>query len=463
MSGFRIIAALAWLGAMAYAQGDAYMEKEDMKAPRREFSPYANRGFPANVYFGDTHLHTSLSIDAGSFGNRLGMEQAYRFCRGEEVNSSGGFRARMGRPLDFVVIADHSDGMGFHAMLVRGDPIVMEQEVGRRWHKMINAGGQSAVEATLEMINLFSQGKIPWRLNDSKLMRPVWDSVVKVAEEYNEPGKFTALIGYEWTSLVKGNNLHRVVIYRDGGDRALRVLPFTNTDSSDPEELWKALAAYEQKTGGRVLAIPHNGNLSNGLMFDLQTLSGGAITKEYAQKRVHWERLCESTQIKGDGEAHPYLSPDDEFADYETWDLGNLDLSQAKTRDMLIGEYARSGLKRGLEFARKLGVNPCRGRELLRQALRGRAVARARGSRHPGRQGGQDLRLADGFLRLRRRLGLREHSRGTLRRHASPGDLRHDRLAHAGPLLRWLGLRTRRRAEPAARQGRIRQGRSDGR
>jgi hypothetical protein len=343
---------------VAYAQGDAYMEKKDMEAPRREFSPYANRGFPTNVYFGDTHLHTSLSIDAGSFGNRLGMAEAYRFCRGEEVSSSGGFRARMGRPLDFVVIADHSDGMGFHAMLVRGDPIVMEQEVGRRWHKMINAGGQSAVEATLELINLFSQGKIPWRLNDPKLMRPVWDSVVKAAEEYNEPGKFTALIGYEWTSLVKGNNLHRVVIYRDDGDRALRVLPFTNADSSDPEELWKALAAYEKETGGRVLAIPHNGNLANGLMFDLKTLSGGEITKEYAAKREHWERLYESTQIKGDGEAHPYLSPDDEFADYETWDLGNLDMSQAKTKDMLAGEYLRSGLKRGLEFTRKLGINP---------------------------------------------------------------------------------------------------------
>ncbi|MHC4342484.1 MAG: DUF3604 domain-containing protein, partial [Planctomycetota bacterium] len=320
----EIAIALVVFGTVAYAQGDAYMEKKDMEAPRREFSPYANRGFPTNVYFGDTHLHTSLSIDAGSFGNRLGMAEAYRFCRGEEVSSSGGFRARMGRPLDFVVIADHSDGMGFHAMLVRGDPIVMEQEVGRRWHKMINAGGQSAVEATLELINLFSQGKIPWRLNDPKLMRPVWDSVVKAAEEYNEPGKFTALIGYEWTSLVKGNNLHRVVIYRDDGDRALRVLPFTNADSSDPEELWKALAAYEKETGGRVLAIPHNGNLANGLMFDLKTLSGGEITKEYAAKREHWERLYESTQIKGDGEAHPYLSPDDEFADYETWDLGNL-------------------------------------------------------------------------------------------------------------------------------------------
>ncbi|MHC4451987.1 MAG: DUF3604 domain-containing protein [Planctomycetota bacterium] len=358
MHGLRSAAAIALLSTIVCAQGDAYMEKKDMRAPGKEFSPYANRGFPTRVFFGDTHLHTSLSVDAGSFGNRLGMEQAYRYCRGEELTSSTGLRSRLGRPLDWVVIADHSDGMGFHAMLVHGDPIVMEQELGRRWNKMINAGGESAVNATLEMIGAFSQGTLPWKFNDPKLMRPVWDKVVKTAEKYNEPGKFTTLIGYEWTSLVKGNNLHRVVVYRDGAERSGRVLPFTNTDSSDPEQLWKALEAYERKTGGRVLAIPHNGNLSNGLMFDTKTVSGGAITPEYARKREHWERIYESTQIKGDGEAHPYLSPDDEFADYENWDLGNLDMSQAKAEHMFAGEYARSGLKRGLEFAVKFGVNP---------------------------------------------------------------------------------------------------------
>jgi hypothetical protein len=189
-------------------------------------------------------------------------------------------------------------------------------------------------------------------------MKPIWDEIVEAAETYNDPGKFTALIGYEWTSLVRGNNLHRVVVYRDGGDKTLRTLPFTLADSADPEDLWKALAAYEELTGGQVLAIPHNGNLSNGLMFDVKTLSGKKITKAYASQRQRWEPLYETTQIKGDGEAHPLLSPDDEFADYETWDLGNLDMSKAKTDDMLPGEYLRSGLKRGLEFEQKLGVNP---------------------------------------------------------------------------------------------------------
>jgi len=357
MSGLGIVAVLALTATMTYAQ-DAYMEKKDMKAPRKEFSPYVNRAFPTKVFFGDTHLHTSLSMDAALFGNRLDLDAAYRFCRGEQVRTSGGYQARLGRALDFVVIADHSDGMGFFTLVANGDPIIMEKEIGRKWHAAFKSGGQPAVDATLELINLFSQGKFPWPTNDPQLSRPVWEKMVKTAEQYNEPGKFTAFLGYEWTSLVKGNNLHRVVIYRDDGDLAGRVLPFTNADSSDPEKLWDALGAYEQKTGGRVLAIPHNGNLSNGLMFDLKTLSGGAITAEYAKRRQHWERLYESTQIKGDGEAHPFLSPDDAFADYETWDLGNLDMSQAKTKDMLVGEYARSGLKRGLEFKAKLGVNP---------------------------------------------------------------------------------------------------------
>ena len=341
------------------AQTDAYLEKEAMRPPRKnEFSPYANRRFPTRVYFGDTHLHTALSMDAGTFGNRLGPEEAYRFCRGEEVTSSTGFRARLGRPLDFVVIADHSDGMGFFTMFAEGDPLIMDRDQGRRWHRAINQGGQASVDAALEIITTFSQGKFPWPTNDPDMMKPVWDRCVKLADKYNEPGKFTALIGYEWTSLVRGNNLHRVVIYRDGAEKAGRVLPYTLGDSADPEDLWKALAAYEEKTGGQVLAIPHNGNLSNGLMFDVETLSGGPITRGYAAQRQRWEPLYETTQIKGDGETHPLLSPDDEFADYETWDLGNLDMSQAKTNAMLPGEYLRSGLKRGLEFEQQLGINP---------------------------------------------------------------------------------------------------------
>jgi hypothetical protein len=326
---------------------------------KKEFSPYARRGYPTRVYWGDTHLHTALSTDAGAFGNRLGMEEAYRFARGEEVTSATGVRAKLSRPLDFLVISDHSDAMGFFPRIYAGDPYLMQHEKGRRWNQLINSGGQDAVTAAIEMIDSFSRGEFPWKPNDPKMMRPVWDDVIAAAEKYNDPGTFTAFIGYEWTSLTPpGNNMHRVVIFRDDGDKASQVLPYTATDSIDPEDLWKNLAAYEGKTGGQVLAIAHNGNLSNGMMFAVETLSGKRLDRDYAERRQRWEPLYEVTQIKGDGEAHPFLSPDDEFADYETWDAGNLNLSEMKTNEMLEYEYARGALKVGLEQADKLGVNP---------------------------------------------------------------------------------------------------------
>jgi len=318
-----------------------------------------------NLYWGDTHLHTEYSFDAGSFGNRLGPEEAYVFAKGGAVQSSNGvdadgnpLMAQLHEPLDFIVVSDHSDGLGFFQEVLEGSERVLANPETKRWSEMINSGGADAVDATIEMIGRFSQDDMPINPNNPEVMRKVWDSIVANAEENNEPGKFTAFIGYEWTSLVGGNNLHRVVIFKDGADKAGKLLPYTMGDSPDPEDLWQYMADYEAQSGGDVLAIPHNGNLSNGIMFDVETLSGGEITREYAETRQKWEPIYESTQIKGDGEAHPLLSPDDEFADYETWAFGNLDVSVAKTPDMLPGEYMRSALKRGLEFEDKLGVNP---------------------------------------------------------------------------------------------------------
>ena len=320
------------------------------------YSPYAGRNYPTRVLWGDTHLHTMLSMDAGAFGNRLGLDDAYRFTKGEEVISSSGQQVRLSRPLDWLVIADHSDGMGVFTMMLNQDPEIMQYPDGRRWSSMVREG--RGAEAAMELIGKFSQGTLEWSSADPEMMKPVWQQVVEAAERHNDPGKFTALIGYEWTSLIRGNNLHRVVIYRDNGDKAIQTLPYTNDDSSDPEDLWNALQAYEDKTGGSVLAIPHNGNLSNGMMFSPRRVNGKKLDKAYAQRRQQWEPLYEATQIKGDSEAHPFLSPDDEFADYETWAFGNLDLSEKKTNDMLQYEYARSGLKQGLEYQDKLGVNP---------------------------------------------------------------------------------------------------------
>ena len=323
------------------------------------YSPYAGRAYPTKVFWGDTHLHTAYSVDAGAFGNRLGMDEAYRFARGEELVATSGQQVQLSRPLDFLVIADHSDGYGMFPLLLGGDPALMKHESARRWHKMINEGRESAVQATREMVDLFSRGEIPFDYNDPALRGPVWEDVIEAAERHNQPGVFTAFIGYEWTSLAPpGNNLHRVVIYRDGGDKASQTLPMTAEESLDPEDLWKALSVYETKTGGKILAIPHNGNLSNGMMFAPVAFDGEPLTRAYAERRQRWEPLCEVTQIKGDGETHPLLSPDDEFADYETWDKGNLNLSQAKTDEMLQYEYGRSALEIGLQLEEKLGVNP---------------------------------------------------------------------------------------------------------
>ncbi len=331
----------------------------------RVYSPYAERDFPNGLYWGDTHLHTAYSMDAGAFGNRLGLDDAYRFARGEQVTSSTGQAVRLARPLDFLVVSDHSDNMGFFPDLAAGKPHILADETGRDWYDRIEAG--EGVAVALELITLFSQGEFPTGLiytPDSKPYRSAWDATVDAAERYDDPGTFTAFIGYEWTSLVRGNNMHRVVLYRDGKDKGAQQVPYTTYPphgSPNPRDLWTWMEGYETATDGRVLAIAHNGNLANGIMFPLEMqYDGKLLDQEYVETRARREPLYEVTQIKGDGETHPFLSPDDEFADYETWDIGNLDVSEVKTDDMLAGEYAREALKRGLALETKLGTNPYR-------------------------------------------------------------------------------------------------------
>jgi hypothetical protein len=334
---------------------------------QKPYSPWAESGFPRQVYWGDTHLHTGLSVDAGLFGCRLGLEDAYRFARGEQVISSIGQPAKLSRPLDWLVIADHSDAMGIVNDLAAASPEVTRFEQGARWSKGMRAGGQTAVETALDLIFTFSQGKVDPELlgmysPGSNIYASIWEKVVEAAEAYNEPGRFTTLIGFEWTSLVKGNNLHRNVIFRDNGDRAGQVVPYTTQEpigSTDPLELYKWMENYEAKTNGTVLALAHNGNLSNGIMFPVDAqYTGRKLDAFYVEQRAKWEPMYEITQIKGDGEAHPLLSPDDAFADYETWDAGNLDLSEAKKNEMLQGEYGREALKNGLLLEERLGTNP---------------------------------------------------------------------------------------------------------
>jgi hypothetical protein len=333
----------------------------------KDYSPYAHRNFPERPLWGDSHLHTSLSMDAGLFGNRLMPSDAYRLARGEEVVSSTGQSLRLSRPLDWLAVTDHSDGMGMVGDIASGKPELMAFEQAARWHEGMQQGGDAAVNAALDLITTFSNDKMDPEMfavysPGSKVFKNLWEKVIEDAETFNDPGRFTAIIGFEWTSLIQGNNMHRVVLMRDGPVRARQVVPFTMTapqGSPDPRDLWKYLANYEEKTGGEILAIAHNGNLSNGIMFPLKAQwNGKKLDKAYVTQRQKWEPLYEATQIKGDGEAHPFLSPDDEFADYETWDIGNLDVSVAKTNDMLAGEYAREALKRGLILESKKGTNP---------------------------------------------------------------------------------------------------------
>jgi hypothetical protein len=342
--------------------------EEDVNIKSSEtFSPYANRSFPMNVYWGDTHVHTGLSLDAGVFGNTLRPTDAYRLARGEQITSSTGLPVKLGRPLDWLVVTDHTDLMGIAPDIQVGTPNILANPKGKEWHEGYSKGGTEAGKAAFDLITNFAQMTLPEELVEqyspgAPVFKNVWEEIVDAADDFNDPGKFTAFIGFEWTSVPKGFNLHRNVILRDDGFRAKMVQPLTTQPplgTTDPLDLYKWLEAYEEKTGGQAFAISHNGNLSNGWMFPTEkTYAGGEVDENYVKLRARWEPQYEITQIKGDGEAHPALSPDDDFADYENWDVGNLDLTELKKPEMLKGEYAREALKQGLKLEAKLGYNP---------------------------------------------------------------------------------------------------------
>lgn len=331
---------------------DVHPVKKDVKAPKKEYSPYVDDHFPNNVYFGDTHLHTSWSADVGMVGATLGPDEAYRISRGETITAHTGWKVKLIRPLDFLVVADHAENLGVADFIRRSDEICLANKNCKRWHDLNKAG--KGYDAFLEWVRSDKKDLI----KEPRMVQSVWSKVVENADKYYQPGVFTTFHGYEWTSMPGGNNLHRVVMFRDAGDKTSQILPYTMYDSVDPEDLWKNLTAYEKKTGGQVMSIPHNGNLSNGIMFDTETYSGKRFSKSYAQTRIKFEPIYEVTQMKGDAETHPFLSPDDEFADFETMDMGNLSGKVPKTKKMLSGEYGRTALKDGLKWEKKLGVNP---------------------------------------------------------------------------------------------------------
>ena len=311
----------------------------------------------AGLYWGDLHVHSNRSPDSFAFGNqRLTPGDAYRFAKGAAVKANSGALVKLRRPLDFLLVADHAEFVDAFPRLLQRDPDFAATRLGRRWMKLLEDSSDLA-PIVQEWAAMVADPTYEQEMTEA-FRTTLWQESMAFADRHNEPGEFTALIGYEWTAMIDGNNLHRVVVYRDNADKAGQLPPFSALDSRDPEDLWKFLARYESKTGGSVMAIPHNGNVSNGMMFALETVQGKTVDRAWAQTRSRWEPLYEVTQVKGDAETHPFLSPDDEFADYETWDADNIGRTADKKNNMLQYEYGRSALKLGLKVEQALGVNP---------------------------------------------------------------------------------------------------------
>ena len=322
---------------------------------------------PTNVYWGDTHVHSALSGDAFAGGTRLDAEAAHKFARGEAVTTNTGQTTQLRRPLDFVVVADHGNNIGaaFARHKLESNPDFSNSDLGKAWLAARDKLANGHIDAkALDEASLLPAHR-SWQI--SVRHRPfrslVWERIGEVADRFNKPGKFTAFIGYEWTpSQEEGSSEHRVVLFRDDATRTDQVLPFTSYDSAHVEDLWNFLKRYENKTGGRTISIPHNANLTSGAMFAIKDSWGLTFTPEYAQLRARFEPLVEATQIKGDSETHPYLSPEDAFADFETWNgwggwnaPGSTTTSRAEE---IPHEYVRSALKLGLTEASNLGANP---------------------------------------------------------------------------------------------------------
>jgi Protein of unknown function (DUF3604) len=347
------------IGLAVSFSGVAFAQDAPISAPpaTAEYSPYPGQDFPNEVFFGDTHLHTAFSADAGLVGARLTPDDAFRFAKGEEVVSSTGVPARLARPLDFLVVTDHAENLGLPMAMAERNPVLMATDWGR---EIVETSAPGTVESMIAGYELWMSriNAVDDPLKGTDFAASMWQEVTAAAERHNAPGAFSALIGFEWTSTPDGNNLHRNIIFRNGKEIADRLVPISAYDTDDPERLWDWMQMVERDTGARLLAIPHNGNLSNGLMFDDVTLTDKRpLDRAYAERRMRWEPVYEVTQIKGDGETHPLLSPEDEFADFETWDKGSFG-PQAKAPDMLPREYAREAYKRGLAYEAELGANP---------------------------------------------------------------------------------------------------------
>ena len=358
---YRRHALTAAVAALLFTQGA-------VKANDALYSTGVDTDYPKRVFFGDLHLHSNISADAHSMGNLLlSSADAYRFARGEKVVASNGLPAQLKRPLDFLSVTDHAEFMGLYRMFTIEDPRLMNSDLGKAWLSRYDTKPDPneadptrlmARNPIAAFVNSINDPDAERDAYPTELKSAIWTDVARTADEFNSPGIFTAFTGYEWTAMRDGNNLHRCVILKDSAEVATGWLPYSAQSSSNPEDLWTALTDYERITGGEALSIPHNGNLSNGLMWDTVDYDGDAIDNDYAEARMRWEPIAEVTQIKGDSETHPSLSPEDPFADFERWDEFNISNTVKTTPDMYPGSYARSALQRGLALERSAGANP---------------------------------------------------------------------------------------------------------
>ena len=329
------------------------------------------------LLWGDTHLHTTYSMDAFTVGNHTAdPDTAYRYAKGLPViHPYHRARIQIETPLDFLVVSDHAEFLGvirhiYHEGVPTEDlglidtikaklsGAILSYATDTDWGTaLFSSQLPEAMEASAAAKTDVEEGvQLPGIPDLPQVRSAAWSDIGAAAEAHNEPGKFTALLGWEWSSIPGGSNLHRIVVTDSDAKVAGQYIPFSFIDSPYPEDLWAWLEKTSENTGAEFIAIPHNSNISKGYMFDTKTLRGAEFSEEYVEARRKWERVVEITQIKGDSETHPDLSPEDPFADFETYPF----YIQQAAFDYKAGEgdYIRSALKRGLSLEAKLGSNP---------------------------------------------------------------------------------------------------------
>ena len=334
-----------------------------------------------NVYFGDTHLHSSYSFDAFLNNNHSAdPDTAYRWAKGQPViHPYNRARVQIDTPLDFLVVSDHAEMLG--VMRAVHEDNFIKEDLGwignvKRWYSFWLMNRAIDSNTGLQFFSQFLPQNPTIESHSDPVQHPdnnisdlaifgdtsktsilAWHDIVETAERHNDPGTFTSLLGWEWSSIPMGANLHRIVISPDGAEKGKQFLPYGSDQSQYPEDLWQWLDETQQQTGARFLAIPHNSNISKGYMFDDTTLRGEPITAEYARRRMQWEPVVEATQIKGDSETRSDFSPEDEFADFENYDY-YIQVGQKNDYKASAADYIRPALKRGLSIGQQVGVNP---------------------------------------------------------------------------------------------------------